>query len=362
VIQENVGNHGGGTSASVVDRCLVTRNNAQRGAGIHGGTVRNSVITQNNASMDGAGVFFGTIENSVVCYNMAPAGGMHGASVRNSIVYYNSPTNYDGVSFTYSCTTPQIGGTGNISSDPQFENAGTGDYRLRLTSPCIDKGGYAEWMYSATDMAGNPRVLNGTVDIGAYETAFKASPKVFLQGAYDTNSHVMTMSLLKTNAVPLTSPYAADQRAVSAIPSNTTDWIMLDVRDTNGNAIASRSAFVNKDGYITSENGSTGLVVDVSPNEPCYLVVEHRNHLGVMSAAPIVFTDRVMSYDFTTASSCYYGGTNGCVELETGVWGMIAGDADGDGKITETDRAIIQQQAGKTGYLPGDLNLDGKVE
>jgi hypothetical protein len=40
---------------------------------------------------------------------------------------------------------------------------------------------------------------------------------------------------------------------------------------------------------------------------------------------------------------------------------MIAGDADGDGKITPTDRKIVEQQRGKTGYLQGDLNLDGKV-
>jgi len=54
--------------------------------------------------------------------------------------------------------------------------------------------------------------------------------------------------------------------------------------------------------------------------------------------------------------------TNACVQLEPGVWGMIAGDADGDGKITTTDRKIVEQQRGKTGYLSGDLNLDGKVD
>jgi len=92
-----------------------------------------------------------------------------------------------------------------------------------------------------------------------------------------------------------------------------------------------------------------------------FVVVSHRNHLSAMSG-PIVFTNQVMTCDFMTNWTCYYGGTNGCVELEPGVWGMIAGDADGDGKITDTDRAIIQQQAGKTGYLPGDLNLDGVVD
>jgi hypothetical protein len=47
---------------------------------------------------------------------------------------------------------------------------------------------------------------------------------------------------------------------------------------------------------------------------------------------------------------------------EEGPWGLRAGDADGDGRITPTDRAIVTQQMGKTGYLSGDLNLDGKVD
>ena len=58
----------------------------------------------------------------------------------------------------------------------------------------------------------------------------------------------------------------------------------------------------------------------------------------------------------------YRGGTNACVQLEPGVWGMIAGDADGDGKITHVDRKICEQQQGQTGYKAGDFNLDGVVD
>jgi hypothetical protein len=42
-------------------------------------------------------------------------------------------------------------------------------------------------------------------------------------------------------------------------------------------------------------------------------------------------------------------GTNACVELEPGVWNMITGDADGDGKITPVDPKIVEQQKGKKG-------------
>ena len=92
-----------------------------------------------------------------------------------------------------------------------------------------------------------------------------------------------------------------------------------------------------------------------------WLVLKHRNHCAVMSAAPVPYTNTVITYDFATNANQCRGGTNACVELEPGVWGMISGDADGDGKVTEVDRAICSNQLGRTGYLCGDFNLDGEV-
>jgi hypothetical protein len=104
------------------------------------------------------------------------------------------------------------------------------------------------------------------------------------------------------------------------------------------------------------------LVFEVRADADLHVAVRHRNHLAAVAATPLALTDATASYDFTTGPDKYLGGTNACVELEPGVWGMIAGDADGDGRITPTDRAIVTQQMGKTGYLSGDLNLDGKVD
>jgi len=101
--------------------------------------------------------------------------------------------------------------------------------------------------------------------------------------------------------------------------------------------------------------------VDAQAGQSLYVAIRHRNHLAVMSSAALTFNQWTLSHDFTTGSDKYYGGTNGAVLVGSGVWGLIAGDADGDGKITATDRAICSNQVGKTGYLSGDLNLDGVV-
>ena len=51
-------------------------------------------------------------------------------------------------------------------ADPLFVDAANGDFRLQAGSPCIDKGGTA---YGYTDLALDPRICNGKVDIGCYE-------------------------------------------------------------------------------------------------------------------------------------------------------------------------------------------------
>ena len=98
--------------------------------------------------------------------------------VRNSIVYFNTASTkanwYNGGgSFDHSCTTPDPGGVGNIGADPRFVDGTNGNYRnyrLAPTSPCIDAGVNEPWMVGATDLDGNPRIFNETVDLGAWDS------------------------------------------------------------------------------------------------------------------------------------------------------------------------------------------------
>jgi len=89
-------------------------------------------------------------------------------------VYYNGASygpNYDeGYStLNYCCTTPMPpSGVGNITNAPLFMDYAGGNLRLQSNSPCINAGNNA-YVVGSTDLDGNPRIVGGTVDIGAYE-------------------------------------------------------------------------------------------------------------------------------------------------------------------------------------------------
>jgi hypothetical protein len=104
----------------------------------------------------------------------------------NTIVYGNSggmPYEGGGRSFTYSYSLIQNEpyGTGDgmiyTYTDPLFVNpipdSEAGDYRLRPCSPLINKGDNASVQAGVlTDLDGNSRIQAGTVDIGAFESAY----------------------------------------------------------------------------------------------------------------------------------------------------------------------------------------------
>ena len=94
---------------------------------------------------------------------------------------YNSNIQGGEAANSISANSTFIWGSGNISVDPQFVSAGTTNYRLQASSPCIDAGAniseiITNFTLSLTnDLDGIPRPLDGNgdgqaqFDIGAYE-------------------------------------------------------------------------------------------------------------------------------------------------------------------------------------------------
>ena len=95
-----------------------------------------------------------------------------------------------------------------------------------------------------------------------------------------------------------------------------------------------------------------------------YVVVWHRNHLGIMSALPVGVTSSNCTavYDFTGSETAAYSmSQNGQTRLFNGRYGMIVGDSNIDGIVNAADRVAVRNMTGQTGYLSEDLSMDGIV-
>ena len=95
---------------------------------------------------------------------------MHALQLHRLLQHGHSGANYYAFStLNYCCTTPlPTNGVGNITNAPLFVDYANGNLRLQSNSPCINAGNNA-YVTTTTDLDGNPRIVSGTVDIGAYE-------------------------------------------------------------------------------------------------------------------------------------------------------------------------------------------------
>ncbi|MEM7394762.1 MAG: choice-of-anchor Q domain-containing protein, partial [Verrucomicrobiota bacterium] len=281
--------------------------------------------------------------------------------IRNTISYYNTALIGEANTrvpeeIIYSCTTPAVAGAGNITTPPQFVNLGGNDFRLRNTSPCIDAGVFLSHLGPGFDRDGRQRVFH-LIDIGAYEFTIHGSLRAFLQGPWDTNALQMSASL----PLPIRSPYESDIRTAPSIPSNAVDWVLIELRaESNAPPAWSRSVFIGQDGFLMDDTGQPLVALEVTPGD-YYVVLKHHNHLTIMSSNRLPVNAEMVTGDLTSELALSGGGT-GAIELSPGQWGMIAGDADGDGLIHPLDRLIHETTSGVVGYRRADFNLDGVVD
>ncbi len=208
---------------------------------------------------------------------------------------------------------------------------------------------------------------------------------VYLEGAYDDAIGAMNTALYAPHKLlpGMTENQSADGQPYNMAPWNYTgiegigwsdadynpnsvDWILVSLRSgmAKSTEVFQAAGLLLKDGTIELVGPCrlTGLT------EPAYyIVLEHRNHLMIMSQTPVAPSGGELVYDFTTTDSYSGGAGAGQKQILPGVYAMFVGDVDQINDVTgsdinASDKTIIEIENGLfNDYLPSDFNMDGDV-
>ena len=197
--------------------------------------------------------------------------------------------------------------------------------------------------------------------------------KALLEGAFDETSGLMRTDLRTANKLPLSQPFGGAPWNYSGtesvanlndIPTNATDWVLIELRNPDGSLAGQKAAFILNDGTITDIDSRVKGVQfsqGITMTKQYHLVVRSRNHVDVMSAQPISVPTLGQVFDFTLGNNVK--GTDQMIQLANGSHALVAGDVDGNGSVTAEDYNLFEtHKAIHNPYLQGDVNLDGLLD
>ncbi|PHS10033.1 MAG: hemagglutinin protein [Kordia sp.] len=225
---------------------------------------------------------------------------------------------------------------------------------------------------------------------GEIQLSINLSAVAYLQGAaLNPNTGEETLmrdDLRVADYIPTTSPYSDNATCNAAVFTTTgvnaiVDWIWVELRDETTNTIVlhSQSALLQRDGDVVAIDGTSTLSINAGAGN-YYVAINHRNHLGMMSANTITLSATATIVNFTDNTNQITYGTNaqstyGMPSGKVGMWtGNVGGDASvryqGSGNDTNNIKDNVLADAGNTtssnlhtftGYDVADVNLDGSI-
>lgn len=220
-----------------------------------------------------------------------------------------------------------------------------------------------------------PTLNNPTVGI---------QPRVLLEGPY-AGAGLMNDALRSGGLIPLAQPYTglgysfvgggseSTTAPVLAVTGNNAivDWVIVELRSSSNPAtiVASRAALLQRDGDIVDVDGTSAVAITAAAGN-YYVVVRHRNHLGIMTATAQALSSSPLIINFTLAGTATFG-TAARKDI-SGTQVMWSGNVDFNTQLAYTgspnDRDPILQRIGGTvptttvsGYYSEDVNMDGLV-
>ncbi len=266
---------GGGISCDYYASPAITNNTITGNSSTYYGAIASIIATYYGGGILCIDSSSPVISNNIVVFNSSGMynGAMTGDSpgtpdLENNDVYGNTAYNYAGI-------TDPTGVSGNISADPLFVNPTGGNYRLSAGSPCIDTGTNTVVMSPPfltnssgviIDLDGNPRIADGTVDMGAYEYFLDVtitSPTT--ASTYITNSSTIALSGTASSAAGVTQVTWSNSAGGNGTCVGTTSWSAIEIALQNGNNVITVTA--------TDSAGNTGSAI--------LTVIRTTNSLGI---------------------------------------------------------------------------------
>ncbi len=263
-----------------------------------------------------------------------------------------------------------------------FDDAANADLHISLGSPNITQISGTPLPEITDDFDGDPRGVGGfpipfigadeRLDIGPLGVT--ASLKILLSGPHNIttsllNTDLNSFGILDVDA--LVSPYATcDPASVSAgffaANPSIVDWVC--VRLMSGTApslteMTNSVGFINEFGEIVNLSGS-GTLFFTATRDDLYAIIEHRNHLRVMTHLPLDFNSTLAAWDARANPAIVYtSGGAALNDLGAGQWGMWGGDGDGSNDVTAFDflNVWLPANGGAPGYHNADFDMSSDV-
>ncbi|MEZ4960573.1 MAG: hypothetical protein R2830_12205 [Saprospiraceae bacterium] len=250
----------------------------------------------------------------------------------------------------------------------------------RLTPEASYSAVTGKWTLNHTFTDSLQNSFSGGYTEYIFVKSVKVSPKVFLQGPYNTGTSLMNDNLRSGSYLPLTEPYSGlnfTQRnsggkettwqAVLDVTGNDAivDWVFVELRDKNapGTVLATRCALVQRDGDVVDTDGTSPVNFHSMPADDYYVAVRHRNHLGCRTASAFSLSSSSTVIDFTDPNLPMHG-TN-ARKLIGSVMCIYAGNANFDNQINAVDKNLHWKPQNGQPFLynisTADFNLDNAV-
>lgn len=370
-------------------------------------TIVNTTVSDNSAH-GGGGVFNGgtlTLSNSTISGNTAVnAGGVY--NYKNTLTIYNSiiANSVSGVECHRADGTVNVehsvieGGltcvngtnNNNLTSDPALNV----DLTLSASSPAINAGNNSLIPVGiTTDLAGNARIQQSTVDMGAYESAYaEATPLVTISVPDDAGAEagadIITFQVTRSfaTAAALTVNYVVTGIAVASdytpslvgsvsIPANATvaditltpvddaldesdETLTLTLVDDTaydlGSPNSATATIVDNDTAGVAVNPSSGLITTESGTTASFTV-----KLSSQPTADVVInlSSGDTSEGTVSPSSLTFTSANWNTEQTVTVTGVDDAVVDGDQPYTIILSAATSSDASYSGFDPSDVSV-----